>query len=111
MRIYLIDELTADNVSAIEDALARKELGGGMDGIYFLPVPEALLTSEQREHVEDCGPHVMAVETEETGVNLELLVRAKGKIRCSCIAYATPEQRSWAMDWLDGLIRSLDIPV
>jgi len=38
-------------------------------------------------------------------------VRAQGKLRCSCVAYATPEQRAHIMDYMDNLLRELDITV
>jgi predicted transposase YdaD len=78
-------------------------------------VPEEFLDDEQREHAEGCGPHVMALELVErpmhTDVRLELLVRAKSRIRCSCIRYAPPALREHMIDRVDTLIRELDIPV
>ncbi len=111
MRSYYIDELEPENVKKIEAALGDKGYAGAIDAIYFLPLPDDLLSDVQRAHQAECGPFFLALETGEDWIKLELLVRCKGKIRCSCIAYAEPRQREWLIDYLDGFIRSLDIPV
>jgi hypothetical protein len=111
MRYYVIDELRQGDLERIKESLATRGLTGGLDDIWYLPVPEEMLGDEQREHCGECGPYTMVLETGEDWLKLELLVRARGKLRCSCIAYATPELRARVMDWLDTLIRELDIPV
>lgn len=116
MRSYLIEDLYPEQFQRIVAALTQRGLQGGLDGIFYLPVPLELLTDVQRGHAAECGPHIMAMEADsgEDGeglLKLELLVRAQKKLRCECVAYATPAQRAHAIDFLDGLIRQLDIPV
>mgnify|MGYP006300857895 CR=1 FL=1 len=115
MRAYTVEELTGESAGRIAAALNERGLAGPIEGIWFLPVPQEFLDQEQRDHAEDCGPHVMAVELVErpthTDVRMELLVRARGRIRCSCIRYAPPALREHMIDHLDALIRELDIPV
>jgi len=48
---------------------------------------------------------------DESTVKLELLVRAQKKLRCECVAYATPAQREHIIAYLDDLLRQLDISV
>lgn len=57
-------------------------------GLYWLPVPDEFLTSDQRKHAQDCGPYVMAVEINEAGLVLEFLVRAQNNMHCECITMA-----------------------
>ncbi len=111
MRLYSVEDLEPDQIQRVEHNLQSKGLAGSLDGIFWLPLPEHLLSSEQREHTEDCGPHSMALETGDGWLRMELLVRSRGKVRCSCIAYATPAQREHMIEYLDSLLRELDIPV
>lgn len=111
MRYYLIDELYEEDIKRIEKALNDKGYAGGVEGIWYLPVPEDLLTDEQREHMAECGPYILALETGETWLKMELLVRARNKLRCSCLSYAASALRMRMIDFLDQFIRELDIPV
>ena len=112
MRAYLVEDLNENDVQRIESYLSGKNLAGPIEGIYFLPLPEDELTDEQRAHLPECGPFITALEVLPCGaLKLELLVRSRGKLRCSCIAYATPKQRERAIERLDALIRELDVSV
>lgn len=111
MRYYLIDELYEEDVKRIESALKEQGYAGGVEGIFYLPVPEDMLTDEQREHLGQCGPYILSLETGETWLKMELLVRARKILRCSCLAYAAPALRAHMIDFLDRFIRELDIPV
>ncbi len=115
MRSYLIEDLTPADVAKIGNKLKDKGLSGSLDGIYYIPIPQDLLDAEQHAHQTECGPHIFALELmadEDSGLaKLELLVRAQGKLRCSCVSYATAAQRAHVMDWLDTFLRELDISV
>ena len=110
MRCYLIEDLREDDIKRLKTRLEEMELSGLMDDLHWFPLPPALLTPEQQEH-KDCGPHCMALEVGETWIKLELLVRARNILRCSCVGYATAEQRAHMMDYLDTLLKELDISV
>ena len=79
MRQYTVTELSEKDIETIEKALREKKLQASIDHLFWIPVPDDLLTPLQKEHATTCGPHVMA---------LEFLVRARNKIRCDCITYA-----------------------
>lgn len=111
MRAYLIDELSREDVEKIEARLVQKGWTGAIKGIYYVPVPEQYLNPEQKEHLEACGPYFLPLETGDTWVRLELLVRARQILRCSCVAYANPAMREHMIDTLDSLVRELDIAV
>lgn len=110
MRSYFLDELYPEHLALLAQALAEKGMSGSLDGLFFLPVPEELLDAEQVEHMAECGPYALALEVGDEWARLEFLVRARGKLRCSCVRYANAGQRAYAMDWLDTLLRGLDIP-
>jgi hypothetical protein len=109
MRYYYINELSADQLEAVAQRLRDMELGGPVSDVFFLPLPEELLDTEQAAHAEGCGPHVMALEMDEDCLRLELLVRARGRLRCSCIKLATPEQRAHMMAYLDDMCAQLGV--
>ncbi|ACS80031.1 hypothetical protein [Maridesulfovibrio salexigens] len=109
MRNYLLDDIYEEDVKKISAALSELEFQGPIEGIFYLPLPEELLNDEQKEHMGECGPFFMALEVEETSVKVELLVRARNKIRCSCVAYATSEQRNHMMEYIDKFIADLEI--
>lgn len=109
MRSYLIDELKKQDVKRLNRHLVSKGLAGSIDDVFWLEVPEEHLTDIQAKHRQQCGPYKMALILEETQVRLEFLVRATGKIRCDCIAYATPELQEHMLGRLDRILRELDI--
>ncbi len=116
MRAYLVEDIYDDNAKKIVNALIELGLKGPIEGIFYLPVPEKMLEKEQHEHLKECGPYMMALEdidnVGDTHVfKLELLVRARKHMRCSCITYATPAQREHMINYLDDFIRDLDIVV
>lgn len=116
MRAYLIEDIYDDNAATIVTALDEKGWRGGIEGIYYLPLPENLLDPEQVGHLEECGPFMMALEVVDRpgdthDLKLELLVRAKGRMRCSCVKYADARQRAYMMELLDTFISELDISV
>ena len=75
MRYFLIDDLRAEETRRLCEHLDAMDLGAGLDGIYWLPIPAHMLSAVQKEHESQCGPYVMALECEETSLRLELLVR------------------------------------
>lgn len=111
MRSYLIDELNAADMQRLLPFLESKGMKASVEGMYWLQLPEELLSTEQAEHAAQCGPFVCSLETGQDWFKVELLVRGRGKLRCSCIAYATPEQRDWIFTRIDEILSRLEIPV
>ena len=112
MRTYLIEDFLPEQLEQVCLRLAEMGLTGSLDGIYYLPLPLDLLSDEQRLHHAECGPYIFVLEVAgETSLKLELLVRAQGKLRCSCVAYATPDQRAHIMDYMDNLLHTMEIRV
>ena len=68
MRYFLIDDLRAEETKRLCEHLDAMDLGAGLDGIYWLPIPAHMLSAVQKEHESQCGPYVMALECEETCV-------------------------------------------
>ncbi|EGB13693.1 hypothetical protein DND132_0476 [Pseudodesulfovibrio mercurii] len=115
MRTYLVDDLTDQDFQTVIKAFDELGLRGSLEGIYYLPLPEDLLQPEQKAHLNECGPYFMALEAvdlpDRCSLRMELLVRARNKIRCSCVTYATPPQRKHMIEYLDQFIEELEVSV
>lgn len=110
MRNYLINELPEGATARVAKVLENRGLTSSLGDLFWIPLPEELLTACQREHMGECGPHAAGLECNEDFLQLELLVRACSKLRCDCVAYATVEQRAWLLNYVDTLLKELDIP-
>ena len=103
MRQFVIDELSPLERDNLDSFLKRTLKQGPMVGIYWFVLPADLHSDEQQGH-DDCGPFYLAVELEDTRLSFELLVRSTSNLHCSCIAYATPVQRQFVLDFIDTMI-------
>lgn len=108
MRQYLIDEIPRPLMPKVEAYLGSKAQPSGLEQIFWLPLPESLLSPVQRAH-KACGPHYLAVETGRDFVKFEFLVRSRNRFRCECIAFATPEQEAFLLDFAKALIHDLEL--
>ncbi|PIE69412.1 MAG: hypothetical protein CSA21_01900 [Deltaproteobacteria bacterium] len=111
MRSYQIDELTQEQMDTINARFAAKGFGCSLPNLFQIPLPDNLMGPEQIDHATSCGPFYMAVETGKDWLRLEFLVRAREILRCSCVAYATKEQRDFMMEYIDTTLKEWDIPV
>ena len=103
MRQIVIDELSPMERDNIDSYFRRTLKPGPMIGLYWIELPQDLLSETQQEHDEH-GPFHLAVEVEHDKVRFEFLVRSETNLHCSCIAYATPAQRQFVLDIMDTMI-------
>ena len=103
MRQIVIDELSPMERDNIDSYLKRSLRQGPMVGLYWVVIPEELLSATQQEHV-DCGPFYLGVEVEQQCVRFELLVRSESNLHCKCIAHATSAQRQYVLDFIDKMV-------
>ena len=108
MRQFLVDEIPHGKMKEIEAYLKEKTVSSGLEEIYWLEIPEGLLSPIQGEH-KDCGPHYLAVETGKNFVKFEFLVRCRKRLRCDCVQYATPPQEAYLLTFAHSLIQALDL--
>ncbi len=109
MRQYVVDELRKNEIERVEQYLSRTCQEGGVNRLYWLPIPDDLLSEEQAKHVKDCGPHCIGIEITEDSVVFEMLVRSRKKLRCSCITYASEQQRNFILQFADRLVRETEV--
>ena len=103
MRQYYIDEISFLERDNIESYLKRTLKSGLIEGVFWLELPPDLLGPEQQGH-EKCSPFYLSVVLEENSMRCEFLVRSGDNLHCSCIAWATPAQRQFVIDFVDRLL-------
>ncbi len=103
MRQIILDELSPMERDNIDSYLKRMLGKGPMIGLYWLEIPEHLLSETQAEH-NQCAPYYAGVEMENNSVRFELLIRNATNLHCSCTHYATPSQRQYILDFIDTMI-------
>ncbi|MFH0724947.1 MAG: hypothetical protein V2B19_01090 [Pseudomonadota bacterium] len=108
MKHYVIDELRPQDYEQVKKYLDDQLETSGVEGLYWIPLKEDLLTDLQVAHSE-CRPLFFAVALEPDQLSCELLVRTRKKLQCDCMAYATETQRNWIIDWADGIFEQLGL--
>lgn len=108
MKQYVIDQLRESDFHQIKAFLEQNAEGASLEGIYWMNLPSDLYTETQREHSQ-CQPHYFAIHLTWNDVAFELLIRSRRVIRCSCIAYATPQQREYIIHFAERMLEELKL--
>jgi hypothetical protein len=108
MRTYLIDEISPSNIKEISLFLEQNSSQSSLDAIFWVELPETLLTGIQSKH-QTCRPHVFAIETGNNWVKAEFFVRSLKTMRCDCQDYCTPQQREFIFNFVHQMIDALNI--
>jgi len=110
MKQYVIDQLRESDYLEILDFLERNARSTFMEGLFQLDLPRHLYSDIQLDH-RDCQPYYIAVNLNRNRVAFEWLIRSREKLRCQCIAYADPGQRSYIINFADGMLEQLGIKI
>ena len=108
MRAYLIDEISASDMKKISLFLKQNTSQSSLDTIFWVEIPEDLLTGIQFEH-ENCRPHVFAIEKGDHWVKAEFFVRSLKTMRCDCQGYCSPQQLEFILNFVHHMIGTLNI--
>jgi hypothetical protein len=108
MRQYLLDEIRKTDQPRIRDYLNEHAIAAGLEGIWWVDLPEDLLSPEQFSH-QNHFPFRFAVELGDSFVRFEFLIRSRETMRCSCIGYATRQQRDFILAFADRLVEELEL--
>jgi hypothetical protein len=108
MKQYVIDEIRPLDFEKVKRYLDDTYGGTGVEGLYWLPVEQAMLSDVQQAHTA-CAPFFMAVELGPDRLAAELLVRTRSRVRCDCIHYADQRQRDWLVRTVDAIFENLEI--
>ena len=109
MRALLYDEIDDQDLDKLRTRLAEIATPSGLDDVFWLHLPDDLLTPDQAAHAESCGPHQVALVIEEGCLKAELLVRGAGAMRCACFGYAGKAQRDFLLGFMDRLVEELGV--
>jgi hypothetical protein len=108
MKQYVIDEIRPQDYEKIKGYLDEAFGGAGVDGLYWVPMEDTLLSGAQQAHGA-CAPFFMALELGPDRLAAELLVRTRSRVRCDCIHYADQRQRDWLVRTVDAIFEKLEI--
>ena len=108
MRSYLIDEIPPADMEKIVEFLKRNAIRSELDDIFWVQMPEDLLSDIQYQHRE-CRPFVFAIELGSDWMKLEFFIRSLKGLRCQCQAYARPQQRILIIHFANNMIEQLGI--
>lgn len=108
MKQYVIDEIRPQDYQTVKTYLDEHFGETGLDGLYWLPLDETLLSEPQQAH-PSCAPFFMALELGADRLAGELLVRTRNRVRCDCIHYADERQRNWLIQTVDAIFEKLEI--
>ncbi|MFC1829086.1 hypothetical protein ACFL0O_05685 [Thermodesulfobacteriota bacterium] len=108
MKQYVIDELRPEDYKTIKAYMDEIFGSSALDGVYWVTLDQEMLTDMQISHTE-CQPFHFAIDLEPSHMACELLVRTKNKMHCSCISYASEQQRNWIIQIVDAIFEKLEI--
>ncbi len=108
MRQYMIDELNKKELEEIRRYLDSHLECSGLEGLYWIRMPDDILSADQYQH-QGCQPFCTAVELGDKWVKFEMLVRSRRQIKCSCISYATGQQRGFILKFADRMLDEIGI--
>jgi len=110
MKQYVIDQLRETDYEQILEFLGKKAERVVLGDIFWMILPEEMLSEVQKEH-EACRPFYFAVHLTRSHVEFEFLIRSQQIMRCSCVGYADRKQRDYIIDFADGMLNELKIKI
>ncbi len=106
MRQYLIDEIRRPDLERLSDYLSEHALASSLEDVWWVQLPEDLLSPQQFSHPE-LRPFHFAVELGRDFVRFEFLIRSPKTLHHHAIAYATRQQRDFILAFADRLVEDL----
>ena len=108
MKSYLVDELQPADLRRIHEFLRGKAVCSGMETLFWVEVPNSVLTPLQHEHLA-CQPLVFALEIGQGFAKAELFLRTLKDMGCPCQDYGTLQQVRFIIEWVNGMLNNLGI--
>ena len=110
MKQYVIDELRLADFEKIRSYFDVNFEHSGIENLYWITLDRDILTENQAAHTP-CHPFYFAVDVLPERLSCELLVRTSNRVKCSCMDYATQEQRNWFISLIDSILDQLAIKI
>lgn len=100
--------MSSSDIRKIREVLLNRARVSGIDDVFWMEIPEDLLSPIQNQH-RDCKPHVFAVVLGESWVRTELFSKSLSRMRCECQHYGSAKQIQYALGWIDKMLEELRI--
>ncbi len=108
MQAFVVDKLTQEELKRLREAVSNFAHPGALDDIFWIPIPEHLLTPIQAAHKE-CQPLFFAIEFGENFISFEFLARTHHRVRCDCISPATPQQKVYLLEIAKKIFQTANV--
>ncbi|MDR2354210.1 MAG: hypothetical protein LBF22_13845 [Deltaproteobacteria bacterium] len=108
MKILVLDELRSEEIIKIGAYLKEMTNPGPIEGVFWLPVPEHILTKKQKVLEYSVGPYKMFIELKKNSVHFELLVRSE-KISNEGGGGANINQAIYVFSIVDEMVKKLNL--
>jgi hypothetical protein len=108
MKAYLIDEISGPDMEKIREYLRKNGVPSGLDRVFWIHLPEELLSPEQQRH-PGCRPHAFAVELGRDSMKAEFFIRSSTSLQCTCPDYATDAQKAYILSFTDDMLARLGV--
>ena len=108
MRYFLIDEITDSDLKRIKVILKQDAMSSGLEQVFWVEVPDSHLSREQAEQ-DDHKPYLFAVECGKDWIKAELFIRTLGDFKGVHQGYCTASQREYKVEYIEGMIKELEI--
>jgi hypothetical protein len=108
MKALFIDELRLKEIKNVEDYLINNTITSHIQGLYWLILPEEILTEEQIKIQKNQGPLKTAIEVGKTWVKFELLIRTTS-IENIGSSYVNDKQLIYIYNYVNNIIKLLNI--
>ena len=106
MKYYLIDEIRSSDIGKIEVCLQQDTEATDFDKVFWIKIPDNLLTSEQSNQHK---PFVIAIESGNDWVKAELFVRSLENFTGKYQGYCNTAQANFVMEYINNIIQKLNI--
>lgn len=108
MRYYLFDEISPSDMEKADNFLMQNATSSEIEKLFWVEIPKELLNEIQSRHIE-CQTYFFAVEMGVDWIRVELFIRSKKGLHCTCQSLCTPRQRDFIFSFIDKMIEDLDI--
>jgi hypothetical protein len=108
MRSLFFDELRTDELRSIENYLNSNTLIGPIKGLYWLTIPDEILTDEQKDLQKKIGQFKIAIELGKTWIKFELLIRSSS-IQNEGYSLTNIDQLNYIYQFADKMAKTLNL--
>jgi hypothetical protein len=108
MRSILLDELRFNEITEIEKYLKFHTTPSQIEGLYWLLLPEDILSNFQKELLSGSGPFKAAIEIGKNWLKFELLIRSSSIDNIGS-GLANQSQFIYIYEFVDKLTKTLNL--